>query len=102
MALIGPYLTPNTWKIKNNRSNIKISQQKIGRHILLYKHIHTQITKHFAILTLIELDFPRNVWICMSAKINAAAIEFWYKSYRTCNDINVERFASQNVTSLRE
>ena len=50
----------------------------------------------------IELDFPRNVWICISAKINGATIEFWYKSYRTCNDINVERFASQNVTPLRE
>ena len=47
----------------------------------------------------IELDFPRNVWICMSAKINAATIEFWYKSYRTCDGINVVRLASQNITS---
>ena len=47
----------------------------------------------------IELDFQRNVWICMSAKINAATIEFWYKSYRTCDDINVVRLASQNITS---
>ena len=35
----------------------------------------------------------------MSAKINAAEIEFWYKSYRTCDDINVLRLASQNITS---
>ena len=40
------------------------------------------------------------VWICMLAKINAAEIEFWYKSYRTCNNnINVLRLASQNITS---
>ena len=36
----------------------------------------------------------------MSAKINAAEIEFWYKSYRTFDDINVLRLASQNITSL--
>jgi len=35
----------------------------------------------------------------MSAKINAATIEFWYKSYRTCDGINVVRLASQNITS---
>ena len=46
-----------------------------------------------------QARFSRNVWICMSAKINAAAIEFWYKFYRTCNGINVVRLTSQNITS---
>ena len=50
----------------------------------------------------IELEFSRKVWICMSAKINVATIEFWYKSYRTINDINVERCASQNVIPPHE
>ena len=49
-----------------------------------------------------QARFSRNVWICMSAKINAAAIEFWYKSYRTCDDINVLRLASQSITSPQQ
>ena len=47
-----------------------------------------------------QARFSRNVWICMSTKIDAATIEFWYRSYyRTCDDINVLRLASQSITS---
>ena len=49
--------------------------------------------------TPIKLAFPRNVWICLSAKTYCATIEFWYKSYRPCEDIKVLRLASQNITS---
>ena len=54
------------------------------------------------LVTSIELKYHRKVWIHMSAKIITATIEFWYKSYTSFSDINVERFASQNVTSLRK
>ena len=47
----------------------------------------------------IQLQFHRKVWNCLTAKINTATIEFWYNSYRTCNDINVVCLASQNITS---
>jgi len=60
---------------------------------------HMSRAQNLLFLIPIELDFPRNVWICMSAKINGATIEFWYKSYRTCDDINVLRLASQSITS---
>ena len=54
---------------------------------------------HF--LTPIELDFPSNVKICLSAKLTTKTIEFWYKSYCywTCNNINVVRLASHNIPS---
>ena len=55
------------------------------------------------LLTPIDLDFPRNVWICLSEKHNNATIElytieFLYKSYRTCDDINNVRLASHNIS----
>ena len=62
-------------------------------------NITKRLLKQLKCMTPIKIDFPRNVWICISAKINAAAIEFWYKSYRTCDDINILRLASQNITS---
>ena len=50
------------------------------------------------LLTPMELKFQWKVLICMSATINTAAMEFRYKFYRTCNDIDVVHFASQKVT----
>ena len=54
------------------------------------------------LLTSIELEYERKVWICMSAKINTATIESRYKFYRTCNDINVVRSASHSITSCSQ
>ena len=47
----------------------------------------------------IELYFQRNVLSCWSEKINDATIEFKYKSYSTCNAINVVRLASLVTSS---
>ena len=59
------------------------------------------------------MNFRRQVWICFLAKINTATTEFKYRwqklipqqlnsSTRTYGGINVERLASQNITSLHE
>ena len=60
---------------------------------------HMSRAQNFLFFDTHQARFSHNVWICMSAKINGAVIEFWYKSYRTCDDINVLRLASQRITS---
>ena len=50
----------------------------------------------------IELEFSRNGWIDLSAKINDATIKFWYKSYRTCCVIDVVRLASHIISSQQQ